>query len=347
MNGAERRTVRPSTELGSGGEFDLIRSVLGREGPTGSRILVGPGDDALVLVQGTVISTDMSLEDVHFRRAWLDDREIGYRAAAVAMSDLAAVAAEPVGALISVAVEPSEAETLVPALMAGVREALEASDGELLGGDVSSSPGPVVLDAVAVGRTTEPHLRSHGKPGDALWVTGRLGGAAEAVRAWERGEEPTAASREAFAEPKPRIPEALWLTRKGEVQALIDLSDGLAGDAGHLAAASGVRVVLEADRIPFHRPDSGAEALQGVLSGGEDYELLMSAPAGSLEPLSQEFELRFGLTLTRVGRMEEGEGVYLEADDGLRPLAEEEGGFSHFEASPDDEPPSPEDGGTR
>lgn len=335
--------------LGPGGEFDRIRAFLaGAPGP-GPGVRVGPGDDALVLADGTVVSTDLSVEDVHFRRRWLDFREVGYRAAAAGLSDLAAMGAEPVGALVGLALSPAEAAEVGSEIVAGVREALDGVGGALLGGDLSTSPGPLFIDVVSLGRADRPILRDGARPGDELWVTGRLGGAAEAVRLWEEGSGPEPGLREAFARPKPRIREALWLAREAEVRALIDLSDGLAGDAGHLAAAGGVRAVIEADRVPVHPALSRAaagegagdraaahegEELERALRGGEDFELLLAASAGSVDPLVDEFSVRFGLALTRVGRVEEGEGVHLLRPGADGPVPLEGGGFSHFGDGP-------------
>ena len=331
---------RRRIELGEGAEFDLIRSFLNDASEPGPGVRVGPGDDALVLDDGTVISTDVSVEDVHFRRAWLDPREIGYRATAAGLSDLAAMAAEPVGALVSLALSAQDAKGLGPRVMAGVREALDGVGGALLGGDLSASPGPLVLDVVSIGRVEHPVLRDGARPGDEVWVTGRLGGAAAAARLWREGETPGPALREAFARPGPRVREALWLAREATVRALVDVSDGLAGDAGHLSAAGRVAVVLEAERIPVH-PGLGStvdeEGIGGVpplelaLRGGEDYELLLAAEPGGVEPLAEEFSVRFGLALTRVGRVEEGEGVHLLRPGTSTPIRLEAGGFSPFE----------------
>jgi len=322
---AEGGTAPRRVALGPGAEFDLIRRFLAGEGKLPEGVLVGPGDDATVLEGGWVLSTDLSVEDVHFRRAWLSDTEIGYRAAAAALSDLAAMAARPLGVLVSLALPP-EGGADPEAVHAGIREAAAAAGAVVLGGDVSRSPGPLVVDVVVVGRTQAPALRAGAEPGDEVWVTGSLGAAAAAVRLWTAGKDPAAELRRAFARPTPRIAEALRLAELGVLHALVDLSDGLAGDAGHLAAAGGVEIVLEASRVPV----SGAAgealgeegALEAALHGGEDYELCLVAPAGSL----RGDEL--GVPLTRVGRVEPGDGVWLDGGDGVpRRLAR--GGYSH------------------
>lgn len=328
-----RRVARVA--LGRGAEFDLIRRFLGPETPLPQGVWVGPGDDALVLDDGLVLSSDLTVEGVHFRREWLSLVDVGYRAAAAALSDLAAMAAEPLAVLLSVAVGGDEPEREALEVQDGVRQASRAAGAEVLGGDLSRSPGPLVLDVVVVGRTSRPVLRTGGEAGDELWVTGWLGGSAGAVDLWSRGREPPEALQQAFRRPIPRIREALWLAGRLPLKALIDLSDGLGGDAGHLAAAGGVAVLLEEKAFPLH--PALADAFPGIeerrglaLYGGEDYELLFAVPPGLVEGKAEEFTATFGIPLTRVGRMVAGEGVWKEGPQG-EPIALKRGGFDHFE----------------
>ncbi len=339
-----RSPVR-TTRLGPGGEFDRIRSFqglsLGESGTGGGvgssgELPLGPGDDA-AWVDGFVFSVDLAVEGIHFRRSWLSLEEVGFRAVAAAGSDLAAMASEPVGILLALALPRDLGEEELAQLRRGVGQGCEAVGGPLLGGDLSASPGPLVLDVTVVGRTSDPVLRSGAEPGDELWVTGGLGASAAAVRIQGQGHRPSPALHRAYARPRPRIQEALWLRERGVLRAMLDLSDGLAGDAGHLAAASGVAVVLEEDTLPVD-PEVGAagdvseeEGRRLALHGGEDFELLFAAPPGSVGPDEVEgFRARFHLPLTRVGRVEAGAGVRLEPQDGspARPLTE--GGFDHF-----------------
>ncbi|HEX2188489.1 MAG TPA: AIR synthase related protein [Longimicrobiaceae bacterium] len=176
--------------LAPGAEFALIRRFVPRGQPARADVLVGPGDDCAVVAGGIALSTDMSVEGVHFRRDWLSPREIGWRAAAAALSDLAAVAARPIGVLVSLALPAGDAGDPAVELMAGVREAAEAVGGAVLGGDVARTTGPLVVDVTVVGEARNPVLRSGARRGDEVWVTGALGGAAAAVRAWLAGGEP-------------------------------------------------------------------------------------------------------------------------------------------------------------
>lgn len=322
--------------LAPGGEFDLIRRFLPHAPRFGrDDVRVGPGDDCAVVVgNGIALSSDLSVEGVHFRREWLSPFEIGCRAASAALSDLAAMAARPIGVLASVAVAEDDADEVAVQLMEGVQNAVERVGGVVLGGDLTRSPGPLLVDVVVVGEAPEPVLRSGAEPGQEVWVTGELGAAAVCVARLLRGERPDEDAIERFECPVPRVHEALWLRERGVMRAALDLSDGLAGDAGHLAAASGVAVVLEADRIPVHpavtRDTATPEAaLAYAVSGGEDYELCFCAPAGAVEPLADEFEAEFGVRLTRVGLVEPGLGVFWRRADGERePVGE--GGFQHF-----------------
>ena len=323
-SGADR-----TTPMGPGGEFDLIRALLGESEDLGPAVLVGPGDDAAVLQTGRlVVSTDLSVEDVHFRRSWISLEEVGFRAVTVAASDLAAMAARPVGVLISLAVSADEAEAVSAELGNGIRSALRDLGMALVGGDLTASPGPVVLDVTVLGEATEPVMRRGAVAGDEIWVTGVLGGSSGAVRAWNAGTEPGRGLREAFARPVARIQEAQWLAEHGDVHAMIDLSDGLAGDAGHLAAASGVCIEIESDLIPIH-PELDVGDVDLALSGGEDYELCIASAPGAMSPLVEAFRERFETPLTHVGRVLGGEGVHI---DGWKSLGGggSGGGFDHF-----------------
>ena len=283
-----------ATPLGPGREFDAIRAMQRRWGPAAQ----GLGDDCAVLDvpagEHLCVSTDSSLEDVHFRREWLTPEEIGYRAAAAALSDLAAVAARPLGMLVAIAVPPMWREAL-DEIAGGLGEAARAADAPILGGDTTGG-ATLALTVTVLGATSAPLLRSGAQPGDRVYVTGVLGGPAAALRALLRGERPRPDDRARFARPTPRLREARWLAARGAT-ACVDVSDGLLADAGHLAAASGVRVVLDLDRLPVV---SGANVRDAAHSG-EEYELVVTAR----EPLdARHFQADLGTRLSEVGRVE-------------------------------------------
>ncbi len=318
-------------------EFDLIRRFLPHAPRFGrDDVVVGPGDDCAVVVgNGIALSTDMSVEGIHFRRDWLSPREIGCRATSAALSDLAAVAARPIGVLISLAVSEEDADEFAVQVMEGVRNATERVAGVVLGGDLTRSPGPAIIDVAVVGEILHPILRSGASAGDEVWVTGSLGAAAITIARLLRDEVPHPSAAERFACPVPRVAEAQWLAARGLPSSMIDLSDGLAGDASHLMRASGVSIVLERSTIPIHdavlQDTAGdADALRYALAGGEDYELCFTASAGKIETLASEFEDEFGVKLTRVGAVEEGDGLFWLESDGSR-SALDLGGFDHFQ----------------
>lgn len=324
--------------LGPGKEFDLIRGFFRAGVEERGDVLVGVGDDAAVVTgNGIVLSSDLSVEGVHFRRDWLTASEIGYRAATAALSDLAAMAARPIGVLVSLALPDEDVPEFATSLMTGVRSAASRVGAAIIGGDVTRSQAQVVVDVVVVGEAERPVLRSGAKPGDELWVTGTLGAAALAVEAMVGGKPTASSAWDRFRSPVARTREALWLAERGLPRAMLDLSDGLAGDAAHMAAASGVCVVLDQAAVPVHdivaRTLPPGEALRLALSGGEDYELLFAARPGEVEESVASFEKAFGCALRRVGSAGEGEGVFIRERSGaVRPLGA--GGFQHFRDRP-------------
>jgi len=321
--------VRPALQLGPGKEFDRIRAITRALGAHAR----GLGDDCALLPSGSgtlALSTDVSVENVHFRLEWLTLEEVGWRTAAAALSDLAAEAAQPEGMLIALVAPASASEAELSAVMSGAGSAGVTVGAPVIGGDLST--GPVwSITVTVIGRTLSPASRAGARPGDGLWVTGVLGGARAALEAWRRGDMPSSSARAAFSHPEPRITAGRWLGARG-AHAMLDLSDGLGGDAGHLAAASGVALKLVLDRLPV-APDALAEARrldlpvqQFAAEGGEDYELLVALPAEFDSGGAMEFQRDCGIALTRVGEVEQGSGVHVTL--GGRPVMLT--GFDHF-----------------
>jgi thiamine-monophosphate kinase len=272
------------------------------------------GDDCGFIKVGgeyLAISTDISVDQVHFRFDWIDPRAIGWRAAASALSDLAAVAAEPLGLVVAVAMPSTAGQPELLELMAGVGAAAEYVSAPVLGGDLSRSAVWSVAVTV-LGRSRKPITRSGAEPGDRLWVTGTLGGARAALESWRRGEQPPHETFWRYAHPEPRIQAAQWLARAG-AHAMIDLSDGLAGDAAHLAAASAVQLEIDLARLPVTpavvRAAKRLNRSTGEFAaeGGEDYELLVAMPAAFDD--ADSFREECGLELTSIGSIEKGSGA--------------------------------------
>ena len=319
--------TRRSLRLGSGGEFDRLRAIFAALGAAGRDL----GDDcALLPVGGRIlaISIDLSLEAVHFRTDWLSFREIGWRATAAALSDLAADGATPLGVLVSLGVpgnrqrRPGNASPAVH-IMSGVGSAARSVGAKVLGGDMVRSPRYLV-DVCVLGLVARPVRRSGARPGDGLWVTGRLGGAGLALAALRAGRRLAPAVRRRFARPVPRIAAGRWLARRG-ARAMIDISDGLAGDAGHLAAASGVGIAIELERVPCWPgvPPRAAAA------SGEEYELLVALPRSFGTAGARAFRRATGLPLTRIGACTAGRGLRITHEGRLITSPR---GFDHFRA---------------
>lgn len=319
--------MKPGLALGPGAEFDRIRRIVAELGSEGQ----GIGDDCALLPLGDgflALSTDVSVEQVHFRLDWITLEESGWRATAAALSDLAAEAAEPAGILCALTLPETTPESDLLEVMRGVRDAARSVSSPVLGGDLSSGSS-WSLAVTVIGRTAKPVTRHGAQPGDGLWVTGEVGGSRAALEAWRRGDRPSSAARVRFARPVPRIAAGQWLGARG-ARAMLDLSDGLAGDAAHLAAASGVTLEIELERVPV-APEAEPEARRLGLSpqrfaaeGGEDFELLVAMPPDfdGAAVFARECEL----ALTRVGRVLAGSGArFLQQG---RPVALK--GFDHF-----------------
>ncbi|MEP7176025.1 MAG: thiamine-phosphate kinase [Gemmatimonadales bacterium] len=323
----------PASALGPGPEFDRVRRIAAALGAA-----AGPlGDDCAVLGLGDgslVASTDVSVEGVHFRREWLSLDEIGWRATAAALSDLAATGAEAGGVLVALTVPTGAADDEVVAAMTGAGAAAAAAGTRVVGGDLSSGPG-WSLAVTVFGWASSPITRAGARPGDGLWVTGALGGPRAALEAWRRGEHPDDEARRLFAHPVPRLHAGRWLALHG-AGAMIDLSDGLGADARHVAAASGVAVALDLDRVPLAPPAVaearrlGVPAARFAAEGGEEYELLVALPPGFEAEDARAFEGVCGVALTRVGETRAGAGVHAELDGAAITLA----GFDHFASAP-------------
>ncbi|MEO6525692.1 MAG: thiamine-phosphate kinase [Gemmatimonadaceae bacterium] len=294
--------------LGEGDEFDAIRAMLRTWGARA----VGIGDDAALLAvppaERLVVSTDASVEGVHFRRDWLTTREIGARATAAALSDLAAMAAAPLGLLLAIGL-PDRWRAEVDELAHGVGAMASSADCPIVGGNVTRA-SDLSLTITVLGSTARPLARDRVRAGDLLFVTGAFGGPGAALDALLRGDTPATHHRARFASPRPRLGEARWLGERGALAA-IDVSDGLVADAGHLASASGVRLELELTRIPC----VAGVTPEAAAASGEEYELLV-AFAPELAPDRDAFRQQFGLELTLVGRAVAGAGAVLVAPDG-------------------------------
>jgi thiamine-monophosphate kinase len=304
-----------------------------------ARIVVGGGDDAAVTVPpgATATSVDLAVEDVHFRRSTSPPDAIGHKALAAALSDLAAMGAIPGEAYVQLGLPTGFPEEDCLALADGIAGVAREHGVAVLGGDISGAP--VLLIAVSVvghAESAERLVRRAGaRPGDVVVVTGELGGAAAGLLLLERPElrgavEPEVADGLVARQlrPEPRIASGLALAAGGAT-AMIDVSDGVVADAGHIAAAGGVGVELEAELLPIApgvqevAVAAGVDAVQ-LAASGEDYELLTALPEGAVGGIE-------GGAVTRIGRVVGGDGVVVR---GLGGAELDLAGFDHLSDPP-------------
>lgn len=279
--------------LAAGAEFDAIRAMVARWGNRA----VGIGDDAAIVQvpRGDVLlaSVDSAIEQRHFRADWLSAREIGYRAVTAALSDLAAMAAKPLGILVALGL-PEGRRAEIEALADGIGEAVTAAGTVVVGGNVTAAD-TLCITTTVLGHAFAPLTRAGLAPADLVYVTGRLGGPGAALAAWRSGHRLSDLHRERFAHPIARLREARWLADRGATAA-IDISDGLAGDLEQLAAASGVGIDVDLDGLALVEGVNGPIA---AAASGEEYELIVGARS---RVDTAEFERAFGIPLTLIGR---------------------------------------------
>lgn len=273
------------SELGEFGLIELLASIVGTPD---TDVLVGIGDDAAAWQNDDAIqiaTTDALVQDVHFTLETTSWHDLGWKALAVNLSDVAAVGGTPRHALVALGLPGDTEVDCVTELYQGMRELAELFDVSIVGGDVVAAP--LLVLSVAVHGTAQRVLtRSAARPGDCIAVTGLLGASSAGLAVLRGGvslDEATAAPlREAHLKPFPRVREGLVLAQNDVIRAAIDISDGLVGDLSRLCKASGVGARLQPDQVPVHplvRSAFQADYLDMALSGGEDYELLFTGSA--------------------------------------------------------------------
>ena len=334
------------------GEHALIARITARLA-TPSWVLVGPGDDAAVIrpERGAldVLTTDAQVEGVHFDRRFVPPDAIGHRALAVSISDLAAMGAAPRAALLSL-VLPDELELpAFDALVDGFLALAERDRIAVIGGNITRSPrlgsgqvpGPLMIDVTAVGSVKPRRIltRAGARPGDEVFVTGTIGGAAVGLHSLRTransndANDPNDPNERKYLRPEPRVRAGLLLGRNRAASACIDLSDGLADGLRQIAGASGVGITVDEAAIPladgvaeFHR-NLGSDALCAALAGGDDYELLFTArPAwrGRLRAVRRQAG---DLPITQIGVVTRDARLIVRSATGDRDLP---AGFEHF-----------------
>lgn len=342
--------TKTTARLGSG-EFDFLEQLAhralfrGSSTPNHSALVMGIGDDAAVIRQNDkadqVITSDLLVEGIDFRLNWTTPKLLGHKALAVSLSDIAAMGAKPRWAMVSLGVPKTRwDEGFADEFYDGWFALAKRIGVTLIGGDISRTPNELVVDSIVLGEVDAGHavLRSGARPGDLIYVTGSLGGAAAGLRLLESGQSlvegessPATAVISRQLRPEPQTAWGEFLGRERLATSMIDLSDGLSSDLRHLWEASDVGVVIEAESIPTDPALSTIEpdrmkALDLALNGGEDFELLFTISPDNERKLPRELE---GIPVTKIGRIGGPiNGIGLEFADRRVPLVP--GGFEHF-----------------
>jgi thiamine-monophosphate kinase len=328
----------------SAGEHALIERLRRRVGAPPSWVLVGIGDDAAVVqpARGAfdVVTTDSLVEDVHFRREWTTAAAIGHKALAVNLSDLAAMGAAPRAALLSLAMPVELLLSDFDALVDGFVSLAQRENVALVGGNLTRSPGPLVVDVTLIGaaRPRRVLTRGGGRPGHELYVTGSVGGAAAGLAHLQAGgsvrrdgDTTTCVAR--YERPEARVRCGVQVAQNRAASACVDLSDGLGDAARQLASASRTGVILEADAVPIHpgarawASAAGADPVTFGVAGGEDYELLFSVGPRQRRAFLAAVAHCHGLTVSRIGYLSAEPGQWLVRAGQREPL---DTGFTHF-----------------
>ena len=333
-----------SREVRSLGEHAIIERIRSRLGPAPDWLLVDAGDDAAVYEPPRnaveVITTDAIVDGVHVDRRFVPPAAIGYRALAVNLSDLAAMGATPRLATLSLALPADLTTDDLDALVGGVLDLAARTRTRVVGGNVTSIGGPLVVDVTAIGLAHRRRIltRNGARPGDYVFVSGTLGDARSGLQILRtRGALPTPAASHPVARylhPEPRLRLGHLLARHAAANSAIDLSDGLADGLSQLAHASGLGIEIDGTAIPLHAETvdavrgAGRDPVREAVAGGDDYELLFTVSPRKHGPFRAVARLADGVPLTRIGVVTRTPGVTIIHPDGRREAVT--GGYEHF-----------------
>jgi thiamine-monophosphate kinase len=324
-------------------ENKLIRQLQARY-PVESRFLQkGIGDDAAIIrpdgaKEYWVLTTDMLVEEIDFRREWTTPRQLGRKSISVNLSDLAAMGARPRFFTVSLAIPPDVSEGWILGFHDGMTEKGDTLGAHLIGGDLSRSVKHIVISISAVGETLNRKVlyRSGGRPGDLLYVTGILGRSAAGLMLLQAGDTRSRSrskkeALQAHHQPEPRCETGLWLAQSGLVSCMMDLSDGLSMDLPRLCDASGTGAEIRMSALPVFAESAswGCDPVDRALHGGEDYELLFAVPQSKSRLLEKAYPSNLP-RISRIGTLSRdvGNTWITQEDQGRQPLLPR--GFDHF-----------------
>jgi thiamine-monophosphate kinase len=343
-------TARRRTGLQQIGEFGFIDRIRGpsRDGGCNrpERVVVPIGDDAAAFTSDpdrlTLLTTDMLVEGVHFLRPAISGLDLGHKALAVNLSDIAAMGGTPREAFVSLAVPEDCPLAYLEEIYAGLRALAAEHEVNILGGDTTFSRRDLVINVALTGCVAENELlrRDGARPGDLIALTGTLGESRAGLHLLQKGLPLDTPAHQhllqAHHRPRPHLAEGRFLAASGAVRAAMDVSDGLSSDLGHILDQSGVGALIYANRLPISAPlldfcrDHGIDPVQHALAGGEDYVLLCTLDPDQSAALAKDYEYTFAAPLRVIGEITALQGVAeLVAADGSRtPLPA--AGWDHF-----------------
>jgi thiamine-monophosphate kinase len=319
-------------------EFEFLEELRRKFSRPDKRIVTGIGDDGAVIRpsarQELVVSSDMLVEDIDFKLDWTTPQQLGYKALAVSLSDIAAMGAKPVWSTISLGIpEALWQADFLKEFYQGWQDLAAKHNVALVGGDISKTPDKLVIDSVVGGtvRRGRAVTRAGAKPGDLVYVSGELGGAAAGLRLLQSGGKRTPAAGKLIARhlrPEPRCQIGATLGELKIASAMIDISDGLSSDLAHLCRESGVGARIFQEKLPVDRNLKTLDLddeLELVLNGGEDFELLFTIPRRLRKDLRNKLAK---LPVAEIGEIIEGDKIELVGPAGVSEL--KPGGFRHF-----------------
>lgn len=324
----------PVNKKNSLGEFGLINWIQQQAG-SGDHLSLGIGDDCSIQPQqgdqDLLTSTDLFIEGVHFRREWSNWFDLGRKAAAVNISDIAAMGGTPQSLFLAIGRPEEMSDAEIEELISGFLAEVKIHSAVLAGGDTCRSPGPLLISVTVQGSVaaTEAVCREGASYGDAIYVSGSLGDSALALQLLGKGQQPDSYLAGRFHTPTPRVTLGEELSKRQLATAMLDISDGLLVDLGHILTASGVGAELDLVNIPLS--ESFQKALAGdfslidlALAGGEDYELVFTSP---LKDLDSQIEMEHAVT--QIGMISPEPGLRVRQKSGELYHCQR-GGFDHF-----------------
>lgn len=309
------------------GEFGLIGWIRKQFASIPTHGCEGIGDDCAVLPlndqESLVVTTDLLVEDVHFLRTKTPPKDLGYKSLAVNLSDVAAMGATPFASFLSIALPQNCSAEWIETFMEGYRELSAQFGVPLLGGDTTSSKDRITISVTAMGKVPNSCIKHRGdaRVGDVIFVTGELGASAQGLQDLlsNRLDSSFIASHN---RPKPFINEGIWLGEQSTVHAMMDVSDGIASDLGHILHASGCGAEVLVDMMPTNT------TVELAVTGGEDYCLLFTADAAEASVLQANYQQTFGTPLYPIGKTIAGDRiVWMENEAVIHPQWK---GFTHF-----------------